>query len=82
MEIEKNKRMSDDDDVKANLKKFKPKKPKITVPAEFLDNAKSYEDKLMLVKFLSEKEKNRVVLIFKKMISQGIQEAKIKKGLK
>jgi hypothetical protein len=74
--------MSDDDDVKANLKKFKPKKPKITVPAEFLDNAKSYEDKLMLVKFLSEKEKNRVVLIFKKMISQGIQEAKIKKGLK
>jgi hypothetical protein len=82
LEIEKNKRMSDDDDVKANLKKFKPKKPKITVPAEFLDNAKSYEDKLMLVKFLSEKEKNRVVLIFKKMISQGIQEAKIKKGLK
>jgi hypothetical protein len=74
--------MSDEDDVKANLKKFKPKKPKITVPAEFLDNAKSYEDKLMLVKFLSEKEKNRVVLIFKKMISQGIQEAKIKKGLK
>jgi len=82
LEIEKNRQMSDDDDVKANLKKFKPKKPKITVPAEFLDNAKSYEDKLMLVKFLSEKEKNRVVLIFKKMISQGIQEAKIKKGLK
>jgi hypothetical protein len=74
--------MSDDDEVKENLIKFKPKKPKITVPAEFLDNAKSYEDKLMLVKFLSEKEKNRVVLIFKKMISQGIQEAKIKKGLK
>jgi len=74
--------MSDEDDVKANLKKFKPKKPKITVPAEFLDNAKSYEDKLMLVKFLSEKEKNRVVLIFKKMIAQGMQEEKKKKGLK
>jgi len=74
--------MSDDDDVRANLKKFKPKKPKITVPEEFLNNAKSYEDKLMLVKFLSEKEKNRVVLIFKKMIQAGIAESKSKKGLK
>lgn len=72
----------DNDDIKANLKKFKPKKPKITVPAEFLDNAKSYEDKLMLVKFLSEKEKNRVVLIFKKMIAQGMKEDKKKKGIK
>jgi len=75
--------MSDEEkDVKAELKKFKPKKPKITVPEEFLDNAKSYEDKLMLVKFLSEKEKNRVVLIFKKMIAQGMKEDKLKKGLK
>jgi hypothetical protein len=75
--------MSDDnDDVKANLKKFKPKKPKLAVPAEFLDGAKSYDDKLMLVKFLTEKEKNRVVLIFKKMIAEGIAESKKKKGIK
>jgi hypothetical protein len=75
--------MSDnDDDIKANLKKFKPKKPKITVPAEFLDNAKSYEDKLTLVKILTEKEKGRVMLIVKKMIAQGMQEEKKKKGLK
>ncbi len=74
--------MSDDDDVKGNLKKYKPKKPKIAVPEEFLDNAKSYEDKLAVVKFLTEKEKNRVVLIFKKMIAQGIHEANKKKGLK
>jgi hypothetical protein len=74
--------MSDDnDDVKANLKKFK-RKPKIAVPEEFLDNAKSYEDKLVVVKYLTEREKQRVVLIFKKMIAQGIQEAKLKKGLK
>ncbi len=69
-----------DDDVKANLKKFKKKK--ITVPEEFLDNAKSYEDKLVVVKLLTEKEKQRVVLMFKKMIAQGIQEANKKKGLK
>ena len=74
--------MSDDnDDLKANLKKFK-RKPKIAVPEEFLDNAKSYEDKLVVVKYLTEKEKNRVVLIFKKMISAGIAESKKKKGLK
>jgi hypothetical protein len=75
--------MSDDsDDIKNNLKKFKPKKPKIAVPAEFLDNAKSYEDKLILVKVLTEKELHRSVLMFKKMIQAGIQESKKKKGLK
>lgn len=75
--------MSDNDkDIKLDLKKFKPKKPKLAVPEEFLDNAKSYDDKLMLVKFLSEKEKSRVVLMFKKMIAQGIKESKQKKGLK
>ena len=78
--------MSDDNnnnnDIKNNLKKFKPKKPKITVPADFLDGAKSYDDKLMLVKYLTEKEKGRVMLIFKKMIAQGIAESKSKKGLK
>jgi hypothetical protein len=74
--------MSDEEkDVKAELKKFK-QKPKLTVPAEFLDNAKSYEDKLTLVKILTEKEKGRVMLIVKKMIAQGMQEDKKKKGLK
>lgn len=75
--------MSDEDkDIKLDLKKFKPKKPKLAVPEEFLDNAKSYDDKLMLVKLLTEKEKNRVVLMFKKMIAQGIKESNQKKGLK
>jgi hypothetical protein len=73
---------NDDNDVKANLKKFKPKKPKITVPEEFLKGANSYDDKLMLVKYLTEKEKGRVLLIFKKMIAQGMAESKKKKGLK
>lgn len=73
---------NDDDDIKNKLNKFKPKKPKITVPAEFLDNAKSYEDKLTLVKILTEKEKGRVMLIVKKMIAQGMEEEKKKKGIK
>ncbi len=63
-------------------KDLKRKKPKLAVPTDFLDNAKSYDDKLMLVKLLSEKEKQRVVLLFKKMIQSGIDENNRKKGLK
>jgi hypothetical protein len=36
----------------------------------------------VLVKYLSEKEKNRVVLMFKKMIAQGMAESNRRKGLK
>jgi len=73
---------NDNDDIKNKLNKFKPKKPKLTVPEEFLKGANSYDDKLMLVKYLTEQEKGRVTLIFKKMIAQGIEEAKKKKGVK
>lgn len=73
--------MSDNDEIKANLKKFK-KKAKITVPADFLDGAKSYDDKLAMVKVLTEKEKGRVMLIIKKMIAAGMEESRKKKGLK
>ena len=66
--------MSDDtEDPKEKLKKFKPKKKKIEVPKEFLDNAKSYEDKLMLVQHLTEREKNRVLLVIKGMLSEAVK---------
>ena len=78
--------MTTEEDPQAALARMKKdmakKKTKLTVPAEFLDNAKSYEDKLTLVKILSEKEKQRVVLLFKKMIQSGMEEANRKKGLK
>lgn len=61
----------DDNDYKQILKKHKPKK-KITVPAEFLQEAKSYEDKLGLVKILTEQEKNRVILIVKSMLKDAV----------
>jgi len=61
-----------DDDFKANFKKFK--KPKLTVPEEFLDNAKSYDDKLVLVKYLTEKEKNRVILIIRSMLKDAVSK--------
>jgi hypothetical protein len=63
--------MSDEsNELKDQLNKFKPKKKKITVPKEFLDNAKSYEDKLILIKTISEKEKPRVVQIFKDLLKK------------
>ena len=77
---------TDNEDPKKALDKMKKemakKKAKLAVPSEFLDNAKSYDDKLTLVKILSEKEKHRVVLMFKKMIAQGIEESNKKKGVK
>jgi hypothetical protein len=69
--------MSDDnpEDFKKKLNALKPKKPKLAVPEGFLDEAKSYEGKLMAVKIISEREKDRVVLLFKKMIAQGKEDA-------
>ena len=63
--------MPDDDDITANLKKFK-KKPKLTVPADFLDNAKSYEDKQALVQILADKEKNKMILLVKSMLKDAV----------
>jgi hypothetical protein len=67
--------MSDDnEDPKEKLKKFKPKKKKIAVPQEFLDNAKSYDDKLMLVRHLTEREKGRVLLTIKSMLADAVKD--------
>lgn len=57
------------DKIKKDLKK---QKQKLTVPEEFLDNAKSYEDKQVLVQLLAEKEKQRVVLLVKSMLKDAI----------
>jgi hypothetical protein len=65
-------KIMDQDDLKKQLKKNKPKS-KLTVPAEFLDGAKSYDDKLVLVKYLTEKEKNRVLLMIKGMLKDAVK---------
>lgn len=62
--------MSEDspEEFKKKLDALKPKKKKLAVPEGFLDDAKSYEGKLEAVKIISEREKDRVVLLFKKML--------------
>ena len=68
--------MSDEqEEFKKKLQALKPKKKKLAVPEDFLDDAKSYEGKLEAVKIISEREKDRVILIFKKMIAQGKEDA-------
>lgn len=67
--------MSDPKDEFDKIKKeLKKKKNKLTVPEEFLDNAKSYEDKQMLVQVLTEKEKGRVVLMVKSMLADAVKK--------
>jgi len=68
--------MSDTDpkDELDKIKKDLKKKKKLAVPEEFLDNAKSYEDKQMLVQVLTEKEKGRVVLLVKSMLSDAVKK--------
>ena len=64
------------DDLKKQLEAHKPKKKKLTVPEGFLEEAKSYEGKLMAVKILAEREKNRVLLMFKKMLEPELPPQK------
>jgi hypothetical protein len=56
------------EDFKKKLDALKPKKKKLAVPEGFLDSAKSYEGKVEAVKIISEREKDRVILIFKKLL--------------
>jgi hypothetical protein len=67
--------MTDDaHDLKKQLEAHKPKKKKLTVPEGFLEEAKSYEGKLMAVKILAEREKGRVLLMFKGMIAKADED--------
>ena len=62
-------------DLEEMKKKFKPKK-KVTLPTEMLSDAKSYDDKLILVKMLTEKERNRMILIIKNLLKDGLTPTK------
>ena len=67
--------MSDPNDELDKIKReMKRKKKKLSVPEEFLDNAKSYEEKQSLVQILTEKEKGRVVLLVKSMLADAVKK--------
>ena len=58
----------DQEDFKKKLDALKPKKKKLAVPEGFLEEAKSYEGKLEAIKIISEREKDKVILLFKKLL--------------
>lgn len=64
------------EDFKKKLDALKPKKKKLAVPEGFLESAKSYEGKLEAVKIITEREKNKVILIFKGLIAGAEDERK------
>jgi hypothetical protein len=69
--------MTDDaDDLKKKLEAHKPKKKKLAIPEGFLEEAKSYEGKLEAVKIIAEREKGRVLLMFKSMIAEAVDKRK------
>jgi hypothetical protein len=68
----------DPEDLKANLSKFKPKKKTLAVPAEFLENANSYDDKLIVVKVFAEKNVQNTVRLFKNMLKDDKERKKRK----
>ena len=51
------------DRIKQEQKKAKP-----TIPTELLNNANSYEDKLMVVRMIVDQERDRVAATLKRMI--------------
>jgi len=58
------------DDLKKQLDALKPKKKKqLEISEGLLEGAKSYEGKLMAVQIIAEREKQRVILMFKKMLA-------------
>ena len=70
MEPEK-KEQDEQEDLSTKLSKFKPKK-KMIVSMDLLDGANNYDDKLVVVKAVTEKEMKRVVLLMKNMLKDGI----------
>jgi len=50
----------------------KKKKKAQSVPPELLDNANTYDDKLMVVRMITEQDQGRVAAVLKKMIQGGV----------
>jgi hypothetical protein len=62
--------MSDENEnLQKKLNSFKPKK-KLSVPKEFLESANSYDEKLSVIRVVTEKEMKKVILLVKDMLKK------------
>lgn len=63
--------MSDEtEDLRKKLNQFKPAKKKLTIPAELLEGANNYDEKLGVIKIVTEKEMKKVILLIKGMLAE------------
>jgi hypothetical protein len=60
------------DEMKAKLALEKKKKKAQSIPPELLNNANSFDDKLMVVRLITEQDQGRVAAVLKKMIQGGV----------
>jgi len=59
------------EEFRKKLEKLKPKKKKMVVPMDLLEQANSYDDKLGAVKILVDRERDRAVLLIKSLLSES-----------
>lgn len=52
------------------LDKFKPTKKKLTIANEFLESANNYDDKLSVIKIITDRESKKVVQLIKDMLKK------------
>lgn len=56
------------EDLKKKLDQFKAPKKKLTIPKELLDGANNYDDKLMVIKVVADRDRSKVINLIKAML--------------
>ena len=56
------------EDLKKKLDQFKAPKKKLTIPKELLDSANNYDDKLMVIKVVADRDRSKVINLIKAML--------------
>ena len=56
------------EDLKKKLDQFKAPKKKLTIPKELLEGANNYDDKLMVIKVVADRDRSKVINLIKAML--------------
>jgi hypothetical protein len=56
------------EDLKKKLDQFKAPKKKLTIPKELLEGANNYDDKLMVIKVVADRDRSKVIKLIKSML--------------
>jgi hypothetical protein len=56
------------EDLKKKLDQFKAPKKKLTIPKDLLEGANNYDDKLMVIKVVADRDRSKVINLIKAML--------------